>query len=276
MRSFVRNLLFLILTMFILMPALEAKIVELDVYADWNGRDCSFKADKPFFLIRDIYDLDRFWKQANSDEPMPGIDFEKYMLLVWCPGASLFDYRPVRVDRFIYKEGNYFVLMEFERKDTGGFWRNPFMATLLPVARSGDICIMRKEVKGANKIAWKPMFTIWDMSGERNRPFELVKIDEITDTATSPALVMPSETFAAAEKQPAQISEPSQAQAASTDRHEVPATSIETGANIFADQVSGSDSSDDRASTKTKSVAPASVPAIEEDPLFGSEFDINF
>ncbi|HMM60100.1 MAG TPA: hypothetical protein PKC25_08225, partial [Candidatus Rifleibacterium sp.] len=100
--------------------SLPAQVKELPVYNEWQGRNSTYNAERPFFLIRDIHDLLRFWEKSGSDEPAPMIDFEKYMLLVWCPGASLFDHVPVRIERLLYKEGNYFVLMDFQRKDTGG------------------------------------------------------------------------------------------------------------------------------------------------------------
>ncbi|HPT48256.1 MAG TPA: hypothetical protein PLM07_20430, partial [Candidatus Rifleibacterium sp.] len=159
------------------LPPAIAQTKELPVYNEWQGRDCRFAPDRPFFLIRDIHDLNRFWGESGSDEPAPGIDFAKFMLLVWCPGASLFDFVPVSVERFVYREGNYFVLMAFERKDTGGFWRRPFMATMLPLVNSGDIFIMRKVPRGANATDWKPVFSIWDMSGDRKRPLEVAQLE---------------------------------------------------------------------------------------------------
>ena len=280
------------------LPLAIAQTKELPVYNEWQGRDCRFTPDRPFFLIRDIYDLNRFWAGSGSDEPAPGIDFAKYMLLVWCPGASLFDFVPVSVERFVYREGNYFVLMAFERKDTGGFWRRPFMATMLPLVDSGDIFIMRKVPRGANATDWKPVFSIWDMSGDRKRPLEVAQLETMPPAdpgfvtgssagqTTEPAVAVAAgngQTDSAQSQQVAatQKNEPATAAAPTTTTSSAPTESAPAAVSAGAGTAGTSQAGSQFPTTppqqgKTSTTPTTTTPTIDEDPLFGSEFDITF
>lgn len=283
------------------MATVSAKTEELPVYNDWRGDNCQFNSERPFFLIKDYFDLERFWQKANIDEAIPGIDFDRFMLLVWAPGASLFDYRPVIVERLLCKDGKYIVLMDFKRKDTGGFWRRPFVATMLPLIKSGDIFIMNKSEKAYGKIEYKPLYTIWDMTGNRQRPFEVAKLDpEVATPAfvdhgkTPPVVAVAKATPAKEPSAVAQTSEssttqvaqataaaanqPVQGQAAQTAETaaQKPAATSGTEGIFPDDDIFGTSTT-----TKTESaptpVKPAAVtPSFEEDPLFGTEFDITF
>lgn len=263
-----------------------AQLKELPVYNEWQGRNSSFKADRPFFLIRDIYDLNRFWEKSGANEPAPGIDFAKFMLLVWCPGSSLFDFVPVRVERFLYKEGNYFALLEFERKDTGGFWRNPFMATMLPMVTAGDIFIMRKVVIDAHKVDWKPVYTIWDMSGERQRPFEVAHLEQPPATveliAHSPeppekAASTTTDSGSTTETVASTINTTS-TQSGTTPRTQPVAQTTNTVSGASNAQSSAISAWPDvkPVSTNSQQTVTQPVQKIDEDPLFGTEFDITF
>lgn len=309
-KSYHNLLLLLILTM-LLSGSVElchAQVKELPVYNEWQGRNSTFKPDRPFFLIRDVHDLINFWEKSGSDEPIPGIDFAKYMLLVWCPGSSLFDFVPVRVERFLYKEGNYFALMEFDRKDTGGYWRRPFMATMLPLIPSGDIFIMRKVLRGAHNVDWKPVYTLWDMSATRNRPLETAMIEsppqkvEFIAHAPEPPRKEPArpvETEVAATSPVAQpVSQPVVAAAPAT-AEPVMTTSVAPTSSPAVKPPPAAAVTSPAAETSSglenfpvEKPAPVAQPqpvsqgggktvsppaqAIDEDPLFGSEFDITF
>ena len=288
------RLLLILIAVLLLLPGQVSaqKTVELGVYADWRGDNCMFKSARPFFIIRDLYDLERFWQQANAAEGMPAIDFEKYMLLVWAPGPTMFDYRPAVIERFIYQDGFYIVVMDIARKDSGGFWRRPFVATLLP-SKTGDIFIMRKAVIGS-KVELKPLYTIWDMSGERTRPFEVARLatppeppkfidhggsasrsivvqrSSASSSAGSPAT---AEATTSAVRQPgAAAATPATATAVAQPANTKVATAWEEENPFGIAPV---------AKTETK-VQPASqpkqpaTPTFAEDPLFGTEFDIEF
>ena len=295
-----RVALIIVALMLLMQPAgvMAQKTVELDVYSDWRGDNCMYKSERPFFIIRDLYDLEKFWQKANADEAMPAIDFTRCMLLVWAPGPSLFDHRPVAVDRFVYQDGFYIVVMDFMRKDTGGYWRRPFVATLLP-NKTGDIFIMRKEDNGT-RVDWKPLYAIWDMTGERTRPFEMVKIttppapQQFVDhgrptTATKPAntvtepVISPDVAPAASEvsqQQPAAGARP-----AATTPSAAVAVSPQPTTGKPAEKPAAIEESLFGSAPATKAeakVSPAaqtkqpSLPTFEEDPLFGTEFDIEF
>lgn len=306
------RLLAIITAVFLLLPVhtWAQKTVELGVYADWRGDNCMFKSARPFFIIRDLYDLERFWQQSNATEGMPAIDFEKYMLLVWAPGPTMFDYRPAVIERFVYQDGFYIVVMDIQRKDSGGFWRRPFVAAMLP-NKTGDIFIMRKEVRGT-RVELRPLYTIWDMTGERTRPFEVAKITtpsepakfiehapsslaraESSAAATSATSATSETSTVAAIPQTAQPVEPvaasvqgGQAQPASAGNSGTsarPAPSGDGFEDIFGSPTAVKSEAKVEASPQpaaqtvtqpVKQPGQPSLPAYAEDPLFGSEFDI--
>lgn len=273
-------------------PACAQKTVELGVYSEWRGDNCMYKSARPFFIIRDIYDLERFWQEANADQPMPGIDFDNYMLLVWVPGPTLFDYQPAVVERFVYQNGFYIVVMDMERKNSGGFWRRPFLATLL-TNKTGDIHIMRKQIVGV-KVEWKPLCTLWDMTSERTRPFAAVKLDKPAEPAkfiehaptvagdsaqTQAAAAAPLQTEAAqAVETPQPISTATTA-AASVSTGATRAASRQTAVSARADDNPFASAPAVKTEAKTQTApqpGKPSFPTFAEDPLFGSEFDIEF
>ncbi|MBU1109519.1 MAG: hypothetical protein KKB51_22750 [Candidatus Riflebacteria bacterium] len=289
-----RIALFFIAAMLLMQPAsvIAQRTVELDVYSEWRGDNCMYKSERPFFIIRDLYDLEKFWQKANADEATPAIDFTKCMLLVWAPGSSLFDHQPVAVERFVYQNGFYIVVMDFKRKDTGGYWRRPFVATLLP-NKAGDIFIMRKVVRGS-RVDWKPVYTIWDMTGERTRPLETVKIEtppapeKYVDHGRQTSTTKPVKTGSApttAQSGAAAISEASSQQTVAAARPSTTPTSaaVAAGRPVANPASIEEDLFGTAPVTKTETKAqPAaktgqpSFPTFEEDPLFGTEFDIEF
>lgn len=155
-----------------------AKVVKLDVYRSWSGKHSEYKSDKPFFIIYDLYELERFWKKCNSDEQMPWIDFDKCMLFVWHPGQLLASYREARVTNFLFKDNKYVILMDFAKSFGGGGWKHPFLATLLPKVKRGDIFVMKTKTKRYGEIQWVPVYSLWDMQQSRTAPFQMVKQDE--------------------------------------------------------------------------------------------------
>jgi len=258
----------------------QAKTVELPVYRDWRGNNCRFVSERPFFVIRDIHELERFWQKADAGEPMPWIDFEKFMLFVWSPGATMFDYRPVEVERLLYKDGSYIVLMNFQRKDTGGFWRRPFVATMLPLIKSGDIFVKRKIEHSPQKTEWKALYTLWDMSGDRTRPFEIVQLDP---DAQPEQFVRhdPQKTEVTSQPvaEPAQPRPAVQQSAAVTTPSTQPTRPAPQPSNLDDDLFGSGFGQSPAAEKSPPPAAPVPVkvdPAFEEDPLFGTEFDITF
>lgn len=290
------------------------RTIELEVFRDWRGNDCQFKSSRPFFTITDIYDLERFWNQANLDEPMPWLDFEKSMLFVWNPGPSLFDHHPVRVDKFLYRNGQFFVVMDLEKKAGGGYWRRPFVATLLPKIKKGDIHIMRKDQVAYNQVKFRHVYTLWDMSSDRSMPFEVAKLDtpekkpEFIDPSrhprdlagassqmTSPVARRPA-TAAVPAKPVAQTTRPPAAaaakpaaaktEAADSGFEDLFGSSTRTASSPAAKKPEAEKKQDDfmpdfdppakAAKAEVKPAAKTTAPAPDEDPLFGEEFDINF
>ncbi len=280
------------------------KTIELEVFRDWRGSECNFKSSRPFFLIKDIYDLEKFWSQANADEGMPFIDFDKYMLLVWNPGPSLFDHNPVKVERFTYRDGRFFVLMDLQKKHSGGFWRQPFVATLLPRINEGDIFVMRKVEQPGRHPVWRHIYTIWDMRPGRNMPFEVVK--KIEEPDKGPKFIDPKlhpedrETSLALLPRP--MRKPVARQNAGlsswptrSGKQEPAAQPVNTQPKAKASKAKEKEDDDEffpdfgtsftnetasqkgsKKSSEQKPQPKVKPPTFDEDPLFGEEFDINF
>ncbi|GEM_PF-1255069 len=311
----------LLLTILLFSTTLMAKTIELEVFRDWRGNNCEFKSSRPFFTITDVYDLEQFWEKANADESMPWLDFEKYMLLVWNPGPSLFDHDPVKINKFLYKDGRFIAIMDLEKKQSGGFWRRPFVATLLPRIKKGDIFIMRKIEVGFRKFKYENVFTLWDMSADRSMPFDMVKLDEpvgeaqfidptrypkdeqpgqmqiasrppaqpITTTAAPQADENPfaeavEKPAAPAQKPVAALSEPQQPVSASAVPVKKPVSTTALVAEAEAKDKDGDffpdfgtpESDNKKPEVQSKPAKTSTAPAVDEDPLFGEEFDINF
>lgn len=280
---FKRTILLLIALVFAAVSA-EAQLVELKVYREWRGSKSDYRADRPFFLITDRYELERFWRSCNSDEAMPWIDFEKYMIFVWHPGPSMFNHHDVRVERFVYKDGNHFILMSLSPKPSSGIWHRPFVATALPRHESGDIFVKRKQELGFRQVAWEPIFTIWDMNQLRTAPLVTVQLppeqkseeafitqSAVTKFTTKRGPVMTTPVKAPVDCQQQAQPRPTQAQQAKTSG--------------FADDIFGGGFGSSSASTSdfsakaeepSRPVVSAAPPALDDDPLFGSEFDIEF
>jgi hypothetical protein len=143
------------------------RVTELSVLHVWRGHGCRYQPPGPFFLIKDLDTLRKFWKSVQSDEGMPHVDFEKYMLLGWTPGATMFDFVPVSVRRFFIENDHYIVLFEYRKRQTGGYWRQPWLLTMLPRVQRGDLHIMRLGDPLRGEADRVPITTIWDMDRER-------------------------------------------------------------------------------------------------------------
>lgn len=284
---FKRTILLLIAFVFAIVAA-EAQLVELKVYREWRGSESDYKADRPFFLITDRYELERFWRSCNSDETMPWIDFEKYMIFVWHPGPSMFDHHDVRVERFVYKDGNHFILMNLSPKPSSGIWRRPFVATALPRHEGGDIFVKRRQELGFRQMAWEPIYTIWDMNQLRTQPLVTVQLPPeqtsedafITQNTASkprsergPAMTTPV-TASLARQQQTQP-RPTQAQQSKTSGSTAGFADDPFGGGFGSSSGSVSGSTP-KAEEPVRPVVSAAPPALDDDPLFGSEFDIEF
>lgn len=158
-------LIYLLLASFI--APVQAKVVQLDVYRSWYGSNSEYKSSKPFFMIYDNYELESFWKKCGSDEAMPWIDFNKCMLFVWNPGPTLHSCAKTAVTDFLFKDNKYIILMNFVKKYCGGGWNHPFLATLLPKVKKGDIFVMKTDSSKFGEVRWIPIFTMWDMQQDR-------------------------------------------------------------------------------------------------------------
>ena len=150
----------------------QTGVTEHRVLYEWRGNDCEFKSSRPFFLIKDLHTQDRFWRSIKDAEPMPHVDFKNYMLFVWAPGPTMFDHDPVKVERFFTQGEQLIIQVIIERKKTGGYWRRPYLVTLLPRVDQKDIFIVRTGDSHKNETPLVHITTLFDMSTIRNRPID--------------------------------------------------------------------------------------------------------
>ena len=177
-----RNKYLLFLFIFFLLfysSNLFAQTKELDIYTEWYSKNCLYESDRPYFFIKDMINMKKFWEKANIDEKIPHIDFEKFMVFVWLPGYSRRDLSDVYFESLVYKEGCLQVLIDFAediKKYTQG--GRPAKIAIFPYVKPCDVFIFKKVKKGKKKYEWKPIYALWDMSSKRNRPFEYVLADQ--------------------------------------------------------------------------------------------------
>ena len=156
-----------------------AKIQELDIYNEWYFPDSKLKTDKPFFLIQDYEKFYEFWNKSGFKGSAPYFDFDKYMVFVWAPGYTRKDYSEVNFDRLVYKDGSVLVLIDFkEKQHFFSSTHKPVKFAIFQKLKNMDIFVFKKIKTGWRSYSYQPIYAIWDMSGERTRPFEYVLMDQ--------------------------------------------------------------------------------------------------
>lgn len=278
---------FLLAFIFCLFAVLtNAQTVELKVYRDWRGSESNYKALRPFFTISDIYELKNFWKDCNSKEAMPSIDFDRAFLLVWHPGSVMYDHHGFKIEKFVSINNQLLVIIDYEKWSRGGFWRKPFVATLLSRPENfGNIHIQQKPVRQNNNYAH--LFTIWDMNQVVTQQHVLPTVTPKTsyeqNTKTSQQISLYSPPTPTTTSQVTYTPTPQtqiQKSTYSQNLHSKPTqsvvsqrpppTSTTKPANVgFAPPKT-------QATPKTQTTETRLPPAMEDDPLFGSAFDIKF
>lgn len=291
-------------------------ITYVPFYNEWSGINCKYKGDRPFSFITNIYELHDFWQKSGLKEPEPYIDFEKFMIFLWTPGASKYDWSETKIEKILYKEGAFLVLIDFKRKFKG-ITTYPFYAVIMPKRDDYDFFIFRK--KGPNKkyeVEWEPFYTLWCMKRLRTKPYTVVKADkESPEVVTTINTTLPEGYFEQLAKeeeqrqqklmaslqrskpvtqeppirreQPKNIYVPKtqSTYAPPTQTTYTPPTPTPTKPKISSTTSSGKDipqkPKSDIYTPQPTMPAPSkqpvdNLPAMDEDPLFGSEFDITF
>lgn len=155
---------------------------ELVLYNEWFVEDSDFTYERPIYFIRDSGSFHTFWKQINYGNNPPYLDFDRFMIMVWVPGTTRRDYSKVVFERVLYKEGCLLVLMDFiDGYRRFGANKRPLKFVILPIVKPCDVFIYKKIKKGWQKYDWKHLATVWDMSGERKRPFQIVQVDKAVE-----------------------------------------------------------------------------------------------
>ena len=286
-------------------------------YNEWYGNNCDYKTEKPFSFITDVIEFHNFWKKSGiKNDAEPSLNFDKYMIFLWNPGKSLYDWSETQIDKFQRKEGAYLVLIDFKRKYTGKSTK-PFYAVIMPKLDENDFFIFKKKLNKKNEIEWQPFYTLWNMTKSRNnRPFNIVLADKeipaqynttitsqssagFPETQSQSLNTATNETINQQKHSQARIqtayvppatttkseSKPIREQpiySPSLPEPEMPKTSSKPVENKVTSSIRATPSKPNYPTQSTSTVSkPASplgdpLPAMDEDPLFGSEFDITF
>jgi hypothetical protein len=156
---------------------------------------------------------------------------------------------------------------------------------------------MRNGNKYAGENPWMPLYTLWDMSGSREKAFETVKYDpppakkpkffshspkelaELDQPSTVSNVVSTKPVVSKPVERPVSVASRPTPQAVARPKRPTSVAKTETkrdefgGSGLFDSVPSGTVNSS--ASKAKKSVVPPAS-NIEENPLFGEEFDIKF
>jgi|GEM_PF-2128023 len=155
--------------------AKQPQLKPLKIIFQWGGSDSGYPGNPPFFIIRSLDEFEKFWAQHQPNECMPHVEFSKHMVFVWAPGPTLFDYRPTKVVGFQRRGKGYLVILEYDRKLSGGYWRAPFLIAILSKADNGDISVVRLGNKSLSEKPLVPLYHIWEIGAARTvSPREIV------------------------------------------------------------------------------------------------------
>ena len=186
---------------------------ELELYNEWFVEDSDFTYERPIYFIRDSGSFHSFWKQINYGDNPPYLDFDRFMIMVWAPGTTRRDYSKVVFERVLYKEDCLLVLMDFiDGYRRYGSNKKPLKFVILPIVKPCDVFIYKKIKKGWRKYDWKHLASIWDMSGERKRPFQIVQMDKIEEQQIVLATYTPELEKTELAKKPEEKSEETEVQ----------------------------------------------------------------
>ena len=230
--------------------------IYLPIYNEWKSNRCNYKPERPFSIIKDLNEFHSFWSESGIDEKEPALDFDRFMVFLWIPGKTLFDFTETQIDRAYLSNNSCLILMNFKKKPTAT-WLKPVIATILPKQTNIDYFIFEKVIDVNKKTEeWKHIYSLWDMTGKRERHFNVVQVEN-KQTAKSEFIV--NESFPG-KKEPLQTT--------TTNKP------IQNADVIQTEPVKNEPLTIIKPTKPTK---PTPIPVLmEEDTLFGSEFDITF
>ena len=182
-----------------------AQTKEIEMYNEWFLEDSDYvseRSDRAFFFIRDSVSFLNFWKYTRLSKTPPYLDFDRYMVFVWAPGYTRRDYSKVSFERMLLKDDCLLVFIDFvDNSRQYGSKKKPLKFVILPKVKPCDTFLYRRVKKGWRKYEWKHFYSMWDMSGERKRPFEIVMIEQDKEEQIVLATYTPELTVAANTKQ---------------------------------------------------------------------------
>jgi hypothetical protein len=227
--------------------------IYLPIYNEWKSNRCNYKPERPFSIIKDLNEFHSFWSESGIDEKEPALDFDRFMVFLWIPGKTLFDFTETQIDRAYLSNDSCLILMNFKKKPTAT-WLKPVIATILPKQTNIDYFIFKKFIDVNKKSEeWKHIYSLWDMTGKRERHFNVTQVEN-KQTPKSEFIV--NESFPI-KKEPLQTT--------TTNKP------IQNADVIQTEPVK------DEPLKIIKPTKTAPIPVLmEEDTLFGSEFDITF
>ncbi|MGI6445767.1 MAG: hypothetical protein ACOX2I_08645 [Candidatus Ozemobacteraceae bacterium] len=250
------RLIILFLFLIFIPHFLFSQQIYLPIYNEWKSNKCNYKPERPFSIIKDLNEFHCFWSESGIDEKEPALDFDRFMVFLWIPGKTLFDFTETQIDRAYLSNDSCIILMNFKKKATAT-WLKPVIATILPKQTNIDYFIFEKVIDVNKKIEeWKHIYSLWDMSGKRERHFNVAQVEN-KQTSKSEFVFYESYPVKKEPLQTTTANEPIQ----NADIIETKPVKNEPLTII----------------KPTKPTKPTPIPVLmEEDTLFGSEFDITF
>lgn len=253
------RLILLFLSLFFMSHYSLAQNISLPIFNEWKSNRCNYKPERPFSIIKNTNEFHYFWSNSGIDEKEPALDFNRFMVFLWIPGKTLFDYTGTQIHRAYIRNDSCLILINFKKVPTAN-WLKPVIATVLPKQKNIDYFIFKKNMD-LNKKAkeWKHIYTLWDMSGKRERLFNVAEVE--TKTSDKSEFIV-TESFQTPKYHPKEPVKPEE----SIINKPIQNADIITAEPVKSEPV-----------LKPQPTTHTPIPALmEEDPLFGSEFDITF
>jgi hypothetical protein len=253
------------------------------IYNEWKSNHCNYRPERPFSIIISPYEFHYFWKNSGIDEVEPALDFDKYMVFLWIPGTTLYDVLESQMDEVRYQPESCVILFNFKRKMTGK-WLKPVIATVLPKIENVDFFIYKRVEMGHLKPPkWEHYSSLWDMNKLRSRDLVVAKVDPEEKLTDNFIIEKNTQAYQDIFEEIHSPTESSIETAFGAD-HGIspqPTVSEPDPFSIFT-PAQQQPKTEERPKPQVAPKVPTTtfqprLPALmDEDPLFGSEFDITF
>ncbi|NLM16562.1 MAG: hypothetical protein GX221_02460 [Candidatus Riflebacteria bacterium] len=173
-----RYLPFILIFVLVTPMIFSAVFREIPVYNEWYLSDSNYRPSRPFFIINDLDFFINEWEKAGFKEDYPHIDFAKFSIFVWTPGATVKNYDQVRIEKIIHLQDGFIVLMDPSKAKSGRGFSRPVLFTLVPKIQKSDVFIYDIIYDNRGNIKdYDLKYTLWNMDGLRTTPMVVLKLD---------------------------------------------------------------------------------------------------